>query len=429
MIPKLIIWRDKFKMDFINQIMAGEGWEKWVAAAAILIIGIIISYILRGLVSGGINRTGLGKRAMTSGGNIGSSIGKAVFWLAILYTLFLALSRVGMGTYFGPVENLFDTISEIVPSLIGAGFTAFIGFIIAKVAGTATTSVAEAAQVDKLVSRTGVSSATGSTGSIAGLLGKIVFVLIIIPVVIMALDILNIATITEPLSEMLTGFLSYLPALVAAAVVLAASIFIGRFVSGFLENLLASLGFDRSINEVMALDDGEGLKTSPSKSAGYVAFLIILVIGVSAAVDILGNDSLSEAFGTVQSFGGSLLRAAVLIAIGVFLANFIGRFMASMMNPRIANFVKYAAMVLFIFLGLSSLDPEGQIVPVAFSAFVISAAVAAAIAFGLGGREWASKVLEKSFPPSSVKKFGDAPATKATPASKPAARRAPPPKK
>ena len=414
-------------MDFINNILADENLQKWAIAAIILIVGFIISYILRGIVSGAINRTGLGKRAKTTGGNIGASVGKAVFWLAILYTLFLALSKAGMGSYFGPVEHLFDNISAVVPSLIGAGFTAGIGFIIAKVAGTATTSVAEAAQVDNLVNRTGVASTTSGTGSIASLLGKIVFVLIIVPVAIAALDILNIASVSEPLSAMLNGFLSYLPALVAAAVVLAASVYIGRFVSNFLHNLLSSLGFDNSINAVMALDDGEGLKTSPSKSAGYLAFLIILVIGVSAAVDILGNDSLTEAFGTVQSFGGSLLRAAVLIAIGVFLANFMGRFMSTIMSPRIASFVKYAAMTLFVFLGLNSLDPAGQIVPVAFSAFVISAAVAAAIAFGLGGREWAKQVLAKAFPPANITKVGGT--TKAAPKRAAAPRKAAPPKK
>ena len=413
-------------MEFFDQFMAGDGWEKWVAAAVFLVVGIIISYILRGLVSGGINRTGLGKRAATTGGNIGSAIGKAVFWLAILYTLFLTLSRVGMGSYFGPVENLFNNISAVVPNLIGAGFIGFIGFILAKVCATAVTSVLEAAQVDTLASRSGLTSATGSSGSISSLLGKVVFVLIIVPVAIAVLEKLNMASISEPLSDMLNGFLSYLPALVAAAIVLAATIFIGRFVSNFIQNLLAGLGFDRSINEVMALDDGEGLKTSPSKSAGYVAFLIILVVGVSAAVNILGNESLSEAFGTVQEFGGSLLRAAVLIAIGVFLANFMGRFLSTIMSQRIASFVKYAAMILFVFLGLNSLDPEGQIVPVAFSAFVISAAVAGAIAFGWGGRDWASKVLNKTMPTADFKKFGDtkkAAPTRKAPPKRPAAKK------
>jgi len=389
-------------MDKIMGHLQGVDWTNIGIAAAILIIGIFISYILRGLVSGAINRTGLGKRAKTTGGNIGKAIGKAVFWLAILYTLFLSMSRVGMGEYFGPVENLFDNISAVIPGLIGAGFIGFIGFIIAKVAGTAVTSVAEAAQVDNLASRAGVTSTVGSKGSISSLLGKIVFVLIIVPVAIAVLEKLNMASISEPLTGMLNGFLSYLPALVAACVVLAATIFIGRFVSNFLENLLAGLGFDNSINAVMSLDDGEGLKTAPSKAAGYVAFLIILVIGVSAAVDILGNDSLTSAFGTVQTFGGSLLRAAVLIGIGVFLANFMGRFLSTIMNAKLASFVKYFAMVLFVFLGLSSLDPEGQIVPRAFTAFVFAASVAAAIAFGLGGRDWAKAVLNKMAPPANM---------------------------
>lgn len=381
-------------------------WTNIGIAVGILIAGIFISYVLRGLVSSAINRTGIGKKAKTTGGNIGKSIGKAVFWLAILYTLYLALSRVGMGENFQSVETLFNSIAGFVPKLLGAGFTFFIGFIIAKVAGNATTSVLEAAQVDNLAARSGVSSASGSSGSLAKALGTLVFVIIIVPVAIAALGALKLDSITVPLTNMLSGFTSYIPALVGASVVLGGAIFIGRFISNFLTNFLPTVGFDNSVNSVMMLDDGEGLKTSPSKAAGYVAFLITLVVGLSAAVNILGNDSLTDAFGTVQSFGGSLLRAAVLIAIGVFLANFMGRFMGTMMNPKIAAFVKYFAMVLFIFLGLSSLDPEGQIVPVAFSAFVISASVAAAIAFGLGGREWAKAVLNKTVPPAGMSKLG-----------------------
>lgn len=413
-------------MENVMAYLQGVDWTNLGIAAAILVAGIFISFFLRGIVSGAINRTGIGKRAKSTGGNIGKSVGKAFFWLAILYTLYLSFSRIGMGEYFGPVENLFDNISDVVPSLIGAGFIGFIGFIIAKVAGTATTSVAEAAQVDNLASRAGVTNATGSKGSISNLLGKIVFVLIIVPVAIAVLEKLNMASISGPLTDMLTGFVGYIPALIGAAVVLGASIFIGRFAGGFIENLLAGFGFDRSVNEIMALDDGEGLKSSPSKAAGYVAFLIIVVIGVSAAVNILGNPSLTEAFGTIQEFGGRLLRAAVLIAIGVFLANFIGRFMSTMMDSRIADFVKYIAMALFIFMGLSAIDTDGQIVPVAFSSLVYAATIAlgvgGAIAFGLGGREWAKQVLNKAVPPNSVGKIGGDAAKKA-PSKRPAAKK------
>jgi len=311
-----------------------------------------------------------------------------------------------MGEYFEPVERLFNNIAAFVPSLIGAGFTFFIGLIVAKVAGNATSSVLEAAQVDNLAARTGVTDATGSSNSLAKGLGTLVFVLIIVPVAIAALTVLDLKGVSEPLTNMLGTFTGYIPSIIGASIVLALAIFIGRFASKFLSDFLPTLGFDNSINSIMMLDDGEAMKTSPSKGAGLVVFIITLVLGVSAAVNILGIDSLTNAFGTVQEFGGSLLRAAVLIGIGVFLANFMGRFMSTMMNPKLAAFVKYFAMILFVFMGLSSLDPEGQIVPRAFTAFVGAAAVAGAIAFGLGGRDWAKQVLNKMAPPSGMNKLG-----------------------
>jgi len=365
------------------------------SALVIIIIGLIVAFILRSIIASAINATGLGKKAKTTGGNIGTSIGKAVFWLTLLYALYLALGRLGMSDTLQPINDLFRDIAGFVPKLIGAGFVLFIGYIVAKVAKNATQSTLEAAQIDNLAARTGMTSATGSQGNIAKTLATLVFVLIIIPVAIVALEALDINSISEPLSDMLRGFLDYIPILVAASLILTFTIFIGRWVSGILQSILPTFGFDRSINEVMMLDDGEGLSASPSKAAGYLAFLIILVIGVNAAVNVLGNDSLTEAFGAVMQFGGELIKAAILIVIGVFLANFVGRFMKSVVSENIANLFKYTAMVLFIFLGLSQLDADGQIIPRAFTLVLGAGAVAAAIAFGLGGREWAGKKLEE----------------------------------
>jgi len=120
-------------MEYINQFMEGDGWQKYLVAAIILVVGYFISLFLKMIVSGAINRTGIGKRAKTTGGNIGSAFGKATFWLALLYTLYLALSRLGMGDHFAPIENLFTSITSFLPNLIGAALTLVIGFAIAKV--------------------------------------------------------------------------------------------------------------------------------------------------------------------------------------------------------------------------------------------------------------------------------------------------------
>ena len=401
-------------MDQINAFMADM--PGWLAALITIAVGWVIAFIAKTVVAGAINRTPFGTKAKTTGGNIGSAFGKATFWLVLLFFLMLALGYLNMGQFTQPIEELYNGILGFAPKLLGAGFAFFIGWILARVAQNAVTSTLQAAQVDSLASRSGLTSATGSTGSISKALGTLVFVIIIVPVAIAALGILDIRAISQPLTDMLQGFLDYIPALIGAGIVLGLAIFIGRFVSNFLKGFLQTLGFDNSVNTLMAIDDGEGLSISPSAIAGNLAFLVIAVLGLTAALDILGIDFLSATFDDIVAFGGQLLRAAVLIMIGVFLANFIARIMAGVISPKIAELFKYVAMLIFIFLGLSSLDPEGQIIPTAFGALVIGGAVAGAIAFGVGGRDWAGDVLNKVFPPKNM----SGPA-----APKPAARKTP----
>jgi len=381
-----------------------EGAQGPVAALVIVVIGVLLAYIFRSLIAGAINRTGLGKKAKTTGGNIGLSIGKAVFWLTILYAIYMALGRLNMTETLRPIDDLFRDIAGFVPRLIGAGFTFFIGLIVAKVAKNATQSTLEAAQVDTLAARSGVTSATGSEGGIAKALGTLVSVLIIIPVAIAALGILKMEGISGPLSDMLRGFLDYIPELVGASIILALTIFIGRWISSIIQSLLPTFGFDRSINEMMMLDDGEGLKVSPSKIAGNLAFIIILVLGLSAAVDVLNIGSLTEAFGSLQDLGGRIITAGITIFVGVFLGGFVSRIVGSATGSNIGNLLKYAVIVLATFMGLAQLGIGESIVNFAFMAILGAAAVASALAFGIGGRDWAGKKLQEWKPTKTTRK-------------------------
>lgn len=395
----------------------------WGAAIITAVIAFLIAMVVRTVISTIINKTKIGSKAKTTGGNLGSALGRAGFWLTLVFFVPPFLGFLNLGEYTQSIDGLISGITDFLPKLIGAALLFGIGLAIAKIVQNAVTTTLRAMQVDTLLSRMGVTSATGSTGSLATALGTLVFILVIVPVAIGALGILDIEEISVPLSGLLQSFLDFIPYLISAAVVLGLAIAIGKFVSNFLKGLLPTLGFDNSINTLMAIDDGEGLRFKPSSVAGNLAFLIVTVLGLTAALDILGISFLSETFDDIVAFGGQLLRAAVLIMIGVFLANFISRIMAGMISPRIAEFFRYVAILIFVFLGLSSLDPAGDIIPTAFGALVIGTAVAGALAFGLGGREWAGEVLQKMFPPKNV----GGSTTKATP-KKAAPRRKTPPK-
>ena len=413
-------------MDQINEFMATM--PGWVAAILTAAIAFLLAFTVKTVVTAVVNKTRFGVKAKTTGGNLGSALGTAGFWLTLLFFVPPFLGYLSLGEYAQPIEDLFRNIADFLPNLFGAALILGIGYIIAKIAQNATSATLKAAQVDTLAARTGVTEATGSRGSIANALGTLVFILVIVPVIIGALGVLDIEEISGPLSALLQDFLNFIPELISAAVVLALAIFIGRFVSNFLKGFLPTLGFDNSVNTLMAIDDGQGLRYSPSAIIGNLAFLIIAVLGLTAAIDILGIEFLSDAFAQIVGFGAQLLQAAILIMIGVFLANFISRIMAGAISPRIAEFFRYVAILIFVFLGLSSLDPEGQIIPTAFGALVIGAAVAGALAFGIGGRDWAGQVLNKMFPPKNMNGPAPAPKVTKTTARKTPVRRKTPPK-
>lgn len=387
-------------MEQINEFMATM--PGWVAAAITVVIAVIIAFIIRTVITTVVNKTRFGAKAKTTGGNLGSALGRAGFWLTLLFFVPPFLGFLNLGEYAQPIDDLFRNIAAFLPNLIGASLLFGIGYIIAKIAQNAVTTTLRAMQVDTLMSRMGVSSATGSTGSLSNALGTLLFVIVISFFAIGALDVLDIDAISVPLSGLLTSFLEFIPELFSATIVLGLAIFIGKFISNFLKGFLPTLGFDNSVNTLMAIDDGDGLRFKPSSVAGNLAFLIVTVLGLTAALDILNIGFLSETFNEIVGFGGQLLRAAVLIMIGVFLANFISRIMAGMISPRIAEFFRYVAILIFVFLGLSSLDPAGDIIPIAFGALVIGTAVAGALAFGIGGRDWAGDVLQKMFPPKDM---------------------------
>lgn len=388
-------------------------------ALLILIAGYIIATILRWGIGAAINRTKFGSQAKTTGGNLGRSIGQAIFYIVLLFAAYLALSKLGLGDYLQPIEDLLNSITVFVPKLIGAGFIFFIGWVLASLAKGATESTLEALQVDRLATKAGMGNITGNKSDLARALGTLVFVLVIIPVAIGALDTLSVDAISTPLTNMLGSVLDFIPALLAASIVLALSIFIGNWASNVLQNLLPSFGFDNALRQVSAIDDGEPFRTPPSKIAGIAAFVVIVVIGLTAAVNILNIESLDDILTRVLEIGGYLVLAAIILVIGLFVSNFLRRMVAGMGNEFIATVFYVASIALFGFMALAQLDfgDNGGIVQTAFTAIMVAGAVAAgvggAIAFGMGGREWAAGKLQ-SWWPSKKAPARKAPAKKST---------------
>jgi len=245
--------------------------------------------------------------------------------------------------------------------------------------------------IDKWANRGGVDDVTGNT-AISKTLGVVIYALIAIPVAIGALGVLDIAAISVPATNMLELTMAAIPNIIAAGILLGLGYLISRFVVGLLTEVLTGLGIDGPITALGLLPEG----TKASSALARIAQIGIILFFAIAATRILGFPELTAILDQVLELGGSVLFGAIVIGVGFMIANLIAKFVGGPDGKSMAgNLVRYAAILLFTFMGLQFMGVGEAIVQTAFSAIVIGVAVAGSLAFGLGGRDWAAKKLEQ----------------------------------
>ncbi|MEP6344026.1 MAG: mechanosensitive ion channel [Maricaulaceae bacterium] len=372
-----------------------------ISAILIIAAGWVVATAAKIAVAAAINRTGLGKKAQTTGGNIGKSIGKALFYIILLVALLIALGQFkSLQEPLKPLTGMLNGILGYGGNLIGAVLLLVIGGVVAKVAQEATSSTLEAAQVDRFVAKSGLTGDQPSNG-LSKALGNIVFAILIFGFIVAAIDALGIESLSGPITGMLNTTLDYIPSIFGAAVILGISVFIGRFVSNLAQSTLPALGVDNSLKALGSLDGSTSSNVVPSKIIGSIAFIGIVLMGLTAATNTLGVPQLTNIFGIVLGIGSRVVFGAIIIGAGVFIANFIAKIMTQTSGEMTGKIFKYLAIALFVVMGLNQMNLGGGIVETAFEyslgAAAFAAGVGGALAFGLGGRDWAGKKLAKWF--------------------------------
>lgn len=329
------------------------------------------------------------QRGTSSGESVGMALGKIVSLLVWLLGLLAVLQQLGFDSVITPVQGLLTNFIGYLDNVVFAAAIFFIGSMIAGIARDLVETALGAVDFDKWANKGGVEAITGNN-AITKTLGTIVYVLVIIPVAIAALQMLEISAITEPAMNLLNMVFKAIPLIIGACLLLGIGFVISRWVAALIRDLLPSLGADRAINELGILPEG---RTASGVIAAIVTIAIMIFFAI-AATNMLGFPQLTSILETVLAQAGNVVFGAVLIALGVLIANILRNLIADATGPGIASNVTYwIATGLFVFIGLKQMQIGGMIVDYAFGALAIGAAVAFALAFGLGGRDAAARML------------------------------------
>jgi hypothetical protein len=380
-----------------------------VFAILILIVTHFVAKAVQWGVAKAIDRVPVLKRHPQAGGqSVGIELGRLAYWLVWLVGLIAALQPLGLSEVLTPVTNLTNEVFAFLPRLLGASVLFFAGLILARIVGHVIEAALGALNIERLLGRAGISigdpplavdeagvAAEGvapARSSIARAVGVTISALIIIYAAIAALGILQIEAISGPATNMLNTIWMAIPNVVAALVWLAIAFLIGRWVKTLIETVLPSLGFDDSVRALGIMP----ASSNPSKVVGAIAMTAILLAAAIEAARQLGGDSVAALLFQITALGGKVIFGTVIIVAGLFLARMLASLVGSSTGESgyAQTIVKYAIIALFTAIGLTFMGLADQIVMMAFGLILGSAAVATALAFGLGGRDAAARILE-----------------------------------
>lgn len=412
------------------------GWDallyewapKGIGAVLILLAAWLVGKAVKWALAKGINRIPGASTASRSDNpkhSIGASLGDVAFWLILLFGVVAALGVLSLGQVVAPLNSLLTQVASFVPNVLGAVLIFFIGFVVATLAKRVTEAALLAAQADRWVEKAGLTRATGSTG-VSTALGTLVFVLILIPITIAALEQLGIETLTVPAVAVLSTVLAAIPHVLAAAIVLALGWLIGRWVAKLIERVLPATGFDRSVSSLTAFTTstatattpkpttapyagdvtpataaamgGEAkTATTPSAVVGKIVMAAIVAFTAVEAAKLLQFGTIAYTLQEILELAGHVIVGAIIITAGVLIGGILSRLIdkgTKGADGFASTLVKWTTIALATAMGLRFMGIADDIVLLAFGLTLGAAAVAAALAFGLGGRQAAGRVAD-----------------------------------
>lgn len=398
-----------------------------LVAAALLFVAWLVATVLRTIIVRVISASGITRRLSEEAEvrtqdrvTIGQTIGNVVYWLVFLLFLPAILDALNLEGILAPVQSMVNEIIGFLPNLLGAALILGIGYLIARIIRQVVTNLLASLGIDRWGAQAGAPTVRGQQLSVV--IGTVVFVLVLIPIIIAALNALDIPAISVPAAAMLTNLLNALPAIFGAILIIAIAYFVARIAGRFVADILSGIGFNRlfaGLGFGTPQAPGEDVsftiprqefipqtgataamptRVSPAQIVGYLVTIAIVLFAVMEAADLLGFEILAVMVADFIEAMGRVLIGLIIFGIGLYLAGWADRLIRGSGASQAHILAPAARIGIIIFstaLALRQMGIAESIVNLAFGLLLGAIAVAAALAFGLGGREIAGRWLER----------------------------------
>ncbi len=210
--------------------------------------------------------------------------------------------------------------------------------------------------------------------------------------------------IANSLQKALDGLLGFLPNLLGFFLILIVGYLIARLVKGILTKVLEKVGVDKALHASPAGEHVRKVnsKASPARLIAGVVFWFIFLFVLTAAISALKIPAVTAFMNQVLNYLPNVIAAIIILVLAAVIAGAVGAAAAKLMGDTptgkvVGTAVPALVMGIAVFMVLNQLKIAPAIVQITYVALLGSVALGAALAFGLGGRDVAARLLDQAY--------------------------------
>ncbi|MBW3568820.1 hypothetical protein KY385_01695 [Candidatus Parcubacteria bacterium] len=216
---------------------------------------------------------------------------------------------------------------------------------------------------------------------------------------------------SESVSEFWNAIGSYLPKVFGALLLLVLAVIVAKLAQTAVVKGLQLAGVDKLAKNKNV---SKGLKTAEIDLdfiaiTGRIIFWVVIIIFALTIADVLGLSAMSEVISGLLGYLPSVLAAAIVLTVTVAGARLIRDVVSAALRRMrvdyghiIGNITFYLILVFGTVMAIDQLGFDTTILTANITIIVTGFVLALALAFGLGGRDLAGRLLEDAY--SNVKK-------------------------
>lgn len=208
--------------------------------------------------------------------------------------------------------------------------------------------------------------------------------------------------VSSSVQRMITEFFAFIPELIAAIAIFVIGYFIAKAIGNVTARALGRAGLDRNLTSGQSGTYVRKVTSSPSHLIGKLVFWALFLGVISLAVSVLGINALTAFVGAIFAYLPNVIAAVVIFlvagAVAAGVATLATRFMGDTPTGKVvATAAPILVMTIATFMILEQLKIAHDIVVITYALLLGAIALGSALAFGLGGRDVAGRMLEGAY--------------------------------